>query len=216
VARAESESTVAMLPAVEVEPDPAAIHRSVPPVISRRATLQRGLPSVYHSPGWLARRGSSAGFALQFVGALEQVLDPPTGLLDNLASHLSPELAPPDLLDLIAAWLGLELDETWLVERRRALVRHAPELARRRGTRAGLELALRLIFPDHPFRVVDEGRVLLERAPDTPPDRQFVVYCDAPLPIAMQAEVARVIEQLKPVGVDYRLRVKQPKKPTAE
>ena len=212
----DTSSTVAMLPAVAVNPDTPAIHRDVPAVISRRRTLQNGLPTVYHSPGFMARRGASAQFALGFVAALEQVLDPPTALLDSLPAHLSPELAPADMLDLMAAWLGLEMDETWPLERRRALVRRAPELARRRGTRGGLELALSIIFPDYPLRVEDGGGVIADdKLPAQPPARAFVVYCDAPLPVAEQAEVARVIDQLKPVGVGYRLRVKQPRTPAA-
>jgi phage tail-like protein len=209
-------STVAMLPAVTVEAHTPAMHRTVPPVLSARASMQRGLPAVYHNPGWLARNGSSARFALRFLGALEQVLDPPTALLDNLPAHLEPELAPADVLELLAAWLGLELDETWPIEQRRALVRHAPELARRGGTQAGMELALRLIFPTLPLRVVDGGAVIAGDSPDKPPAREFAVYCDKAIPVTQQAEVARVIDQLKPVGVKYRLRVKQAAKLAAE
>jgi hypothetical protein len=36
----------------------------------------------------------------------------------------------------------------------------------------------------------------------------FVVYCDEPLDEDVLASVARVIEQVKPVHVRYRLRVK--------
>jgi phage tail-like protein len=215
MARVET-STVAMLPAVEVEEHTPAMYRTVPAVLSARTSLQRGLPAVYHSPGWLARNGSSARFALGFVGALERVLDPSAALLDNLPAHLQPELAPADVLELVAAWLGLELDETWPIEQRRLLVRHAPELARRRGTRAGMELALQLIFPKVPLRVVDSGTVIAGDVPDKPPPREFAVYCDKAIPLTQQAEIARVIEQLKPVGVKYRLRVKQPAKPASE
>src|SRR5436190_4746102 len=173
-----------MLPAVAVVPDTPAMHRTVPPVLSGRSGLRRGLPAVYHSPGWLARNGSSARFALDFVAALERVLDPPSALLDSLPAHLDPDLAPADVLELVAAWLGLELDETWPIEQRRALVRHAPELARRRGTRAGLQLALQLIFPGCPLRVVDAGGVV-DADGGPPPAREFAVYCDASIPVAL-------------------------------
>ena len=60
----------------------------------------------------------------------------------------------------------------------------APELMRRRGTKAGLELALALAFPGVPFRVEDAGAVrwsldLDGDWEDAPPS--FVVYCDIPL-----------------------------------
>ena len=62
-----------------------------------------------------------------------------------------------------------------------------------------------------PFRVADAGQVTwatdAATLPEAPPP-SFVVYCDAPLPLDRQAEVARLIEQVKPVHTSYRLRVK--------
>ncbi len=122
-------------------------------------------------------------------------------------------LAPQDLLEVIAGWLGVELDESWPEERRRELVRRAGPLSRLRGTRAGLELALSVAFPDLPLRIEDQGRVAFAADPsqleavDAP---SFVVYCDRPLEEDLLANVARVIERLKPVHVRYRLRVKAP------
>ena len=122
-----------------------------------------------------------------------------------------PDLGPRDLLDLFAAWLGIELDESWPEERRRELLRRAPELARRRGTRAGLELNLAIAFPDLPLRVEESGGVSFG---DQPAKRgkggrpEFVVYCDMPIDEARQAAVARVIDHARPVHVSYRLRVK--------
>ena len=85
------------------------------------------------------------------------------------------------MLDLLTEWLGLEHDEARSGEERRAIVRMAPELMRRRGTKAGLELALALAFPGVPFRVEDAGAVtwsldLEEEEKPAPPS--FVVYCD--------------------------------------
>ena len=40
----------------------------------------------------------------------------------------------------------------------------------------------------------------------------FVVYCDKPVDAELQASVARIIEQYKPVQATYRLRVKAAKK----
>ena len=175
-----------------------------PPVATLRGLYRDRLPGVYRQNG---------DFGLRFVSGLEGVLDPLVALLDSLPAHFDPDLAPQDLLEVIAGWLGVELDESWPEERRRELVRRAGPLSRLRGTRAGLELALSVAFPDLPLRIEDQGRVAFAADPsqleavDAP---SFVVYCDRPLEEDLLANVARVIERLKPVHVRYRLRVKAP------
>jgi phage tail-like protein len=180
-------------------------HRpDAPPVATLRRLYRDRLPGVYHQNG---------DFGLRFVGALEGALDPVVALLDSLPAHFDPDLAPQDLLELLAGWLGVELDESWPDERRRELVRRAGSLSRLRGTRAGLELVLSIVFPDLPLRVEDQGRVAYAADPSelqAVDAASFVVYCDRPLEEDVLANVARVIEKLKPVHVRYRLRVKAP------
>ena len=178
--------------------------KGTPPVASSRAYLRGGLPAVYQE----------GDFGMRFIGALETLLDPIVAVLDALPAHFSADHAPRDILDLLSAWVGIDLDESQTPAQHRAMVRQAAELGRRRGTRAGLELALSLGFPDVPLRVEDLGGV--RTAPpdggmDAPPP-SFIVYCDKPIPEETQAAVARCIEQSKPVHTTYRLRVKAAKK----
>ena len=179
--------------------------KETPPVASSRAYLRAALPAVYQD----------GDFGMRFIGALETLLDPIVAVLDALPAHFSPDHAPRDVLELLSAWLGIRLDESQTPAQRRAMVRHAAELGRRQGTRAGLELALSLAFPKLPLRVEDLGGVRT-----APPDEgidvpaaTFIVYCDKPIAEEVQAAVARCIEQYKPVHTTYRLRVKAPKKP---
>ncbi|MGN6378317.1 MAG: phage tail protein [Gaiellales bacterium] len=211
--------TVAAIAAAAPEAPPEPELRWSPPTASARGYLRAGLPSMYTDPDRVQpARGRGPAFGLALVGGLEEVLDPVVAVLDCLPSHLVPEMAPSAMVGLIARWLGLEVDESWPVERRRQLVRNAPELARRRGTRAGMELALRLIYPELPLRVVDNGAVVWAGDPAGrgKAKREFIVYCDAPLPTAEQAKVAHTIDRLKPVGVPYKLRVKQPPAPAED
>jgi phage tail-like protein len=183
--------------------EPGTHREDPPPVAVTRRVLRSELPAVYQEND----------FGLRFVGGLEGVLDPVLALLDSLPAHIDPDLAPQDLLDLLAGWLGVEVDEAWPEKRRRELVRLAGELARLRGTQAGLELALRVSFPDVPLRIEDSGSVSYAADPAGLPKAkkpQFDVYCDQPLEEKELARVAATIEQLKPVHVDYRLRVKTP------
>jgi phage tail-like protein len=183
-------------------PTPAGSGAS-PGVVSTRATLRQGLPGVYYEND----------LSMRFVGAFESVLDPIGAVLDALPAHFSPDHAPRPILDLMSAWLGVEIDESQELEARRESVRMAAELGRRRGTVRGLELALRLSFPGIPMRVKDEGGVRwsLDANPAPAEPARFVVYVDTPIPDDRQAAIARCIERQKPIETTYRLRVKTQK-----
>jgi phage tail-like protein len=182
--------------------------RETPAVASSRAYLRGGLPAVYQE----------GDFGMRFIGALETLLDPIVAVLDALPAHFSADHAPRDILDLLSSWLGVELNESQTPAQRREMVRQAAELSRRRGTRAGIELALQLAFPQLPLRVEDLGGVHT-----TPPEEGaevpapgFIVYCDKTIAEETQAAVARCIEQTKPVHTTFRLRVRAPKRPEGE
>jgi phage tail-like protein len=178
--------------------------KETPPVASTRAYLRNGLPSLYQD----------GDFGMRFVGALEELLDPIVAVLDALPAHFDPNHAPSDVLELLAAWLGVDLDEAQELRHQREMVRRSAELGRRRGTVKGLELALALHFPGVPLRVEDNGGVHWagNPAPAEAAAQSFIVYCDKPVDEPAQAAIARCIEQYKPVHTTYRLRVKAAKK----
>ena len=149
------------------------------------------------------------------------MLDPIIAIIDSLHAHIDPDLAPRDMLEVVAFWLGLESDEAWTDEQMREVVRNGAELARRRGTRKGLELQLAITFPDLPLRVEETGGVTWASETAKLPaaaasGASFVVYCDKPISEVEAAALARAIEYMKPVHVHYRLRVKAPKKSEQE
>jgi phage tail-like protein len=183
----------------------------VPPAASNRSYLRGHLPAIYQE----------GDFGLRFIGALESVLDPIIGILDSLYAHIDPDLAPRDMLEVVAFWLGLHTDEGWPDEQMREVVRSGAELSRLRGTRKGLELQLAITFPDLPLRVEETGGVVWAAETAKLPaagtsDASFVVYCDKPISEAEAAGLARAIEYMKPVHVHYRLRVKAPRKSEQE
>lgn len=176
-----------------------------PPIASARALLRDPLPEVYRD----------GGFGMRFLEGLETVLDPVIGTLDALPAYFDPDLAPRDVLDLMAAWLGLTVNESWANERVRDALRLAGRLGQLRGTKQGIELVLRISFPDLPLRVEDSGKVTWSSdsdAPSAPATNAFVVYCDQTIDEAKQSEIARVIERAKPLHVNFRLRVRAPRK----
>ena len=111
--------------------------KETPPVASTRAYLRNGLPALYQD----------GDFGMRFVGALEELLDPIVAVLDGLPYHFDPNLAPPDILELLAAWLGVDLDE---IAGHQAPARDGPAVGGARPQArhgGGMELALEAPLP---------------------------------------------------------------------
>jgi phage tail-like protein len=104
---------------------------------SSRAAVQ-ALISPHPLGGYLPALYHEDAFAQSLTAGLDDVLAPVFSSLDNLESYLDPALAPEDFLDWLGGWVGLVVDETWPLERRRAFISRAHELYRVRGTAKGL------------------------------------------------------------------------------
>lgn len=102
--------------------------------------------------------------AMRFTAACDEVLAPVFLTLDNLPAHLDPTFAPVDLLEWLAGWVGLVVDETWPEERLRSLVAGAIGLHRRRGTLAGLQALLDAVL-DVDTEVSDNGGAVASPLP---------------------------------------------------
>ncbi|MCC7366403.1 MAG: hypothetical protein IT303_18750 [Dehalococcoidia bacterium] len=113
---------------------PAFIPPPPPGVPAYRSTYLDYLPGVYSDNEFLAR----------FLLIFETILSPISRTVDNIPHLFDPDLTPRDLLPWLASWLGLVMDERWPEERRRDLVGLASDLFRWRGTRRGMQLAIRL------------------------------------------------------------------------
>lgn len=176
-----------------------AAERDVPEVASARRYLRDALPSIYRTPD---------SFAMRLLYALERVLDPRVAILDSLWAYLDPRLAPDAMVEEMARWLGLELGGAPAGGPRRELLTHAGELARRRGTRAGLQRVLQTAFPHLRLRVEDHGAVIVDTAQDAPTIARspgVVVHCPVPLSPSERAAVEGTIERELPLHVEGRL-----------
>ncbi len=152
---------------------------------------------------------------MRFIGALETLLDPIVAVLDALPAHFDPDFAPRDVLDLMAAWLGVDLDESQELKHQREMVRRSAELGRQRGTVKRARAGARALLP---------GRAAARRGPGWG-------HVDARSGQGGQGSAAAVVRRLlrqaggreraggdrpliekwKPVHTTYRLRVKAPK-----
>lgn len=204
--------------------------RSAPPSASARAYLRNGLPAVYRETWESMGDGESGGsgdglespFAMRFLKALEEVLDPIVTMLDCLPAHLDPKLAPAEALHLMALWLGLPFEEHLPRERQQKLVENALEISRSRGTAKGLQLLLELMFGDPDrihepvFVVKDGGYCTVGSAPPPggvrrPEPGTFVVHWTRPIDDDQLQAVKRLVAREKPVNV---LCVYQPPEPS--
>ena len=102
------------------------------------------------------------------TGVFDDALAPVLSTIDNVPAYLDPALAPDDFLDWLAGWVGILPDETWPVERRRALVALAVQLYRKRGTAAGLAMHVRLLGAAD-VDVSDSGGAIWSKKPGAKP-----------------------------------------------
>jgi phage tail-like protein len=223
---------------------------------SARAYLRNGVPAVYRETWGMAEieaahprpatadddfdafdvqdanyiheAESGVPFAMQFLKALEEVLDPIVTLLDCLPAHMDTKLAPLNVLDTMTDWLGLPFEEHLpgeddgdglseqvrhdrLKQRQRRLVDNALQISRHRGTKRGLERLLELMFgePDQVFKVIDGGYCALDSAPPADPNRPepgtFVVQWTKPLDPHVAEAVDHLVKREKPVNARCRL-----------
>ncbi len=176
--------------------------------------LRARLPAA--QPAERSTRTATSGCASS--SALETLLDPIVGTLDVLDSYFHPTLAPRDVLDLLAAWLGLRVDESWPDERLREALGREGELSRRRGTAAGPRRSRSSIaFPDIPLRVEDGGGVTWSTDPSAPDEGAPAELCGLLRHADPREDPARdrARDRGDQAGArDLPLRVKAAKRPT--
>ena len=103
--------------------------KDAPSTVSAREHLRKGVPDIYRRD-FNARNDQPPPFAIRFLHALEEVLDPIVATLDSLPAHLDVDLAPEHALAGLATWLGVDDVEALPAKQRREAVRRAGELAR--------------------------------------------------------------------------------------
>ena len=103
-------------------------------------------------------------FTMRFVGGFDEVLASTLVTLDCLIDYFDPALTPTDFLVWLASWVGIEIDESWATERRRAAVATAVEMYRMRGTISGLRANLEVLSGGQ-VEITDSGGVRYSTSP---------------------------------------------------
>ena len=114
-----------------------------------RSTYLRYLPAVYQEDE------TSRDFLERFLSLFETFFAELEGRIAHIARYFDVDssLATGDFLRWLASWLAVSVDKGWSEERLRALVRAAPEVYKKRGTRAGLEEMIEIFTGERPLIV---------------------------------------------------------------
>ena len=150
-------------------------------------------------------------FAQSFVGALDTVLAPIIGTLDNLDSYLDPYLTPDDFLVWLATWVGVTVDDSWTAERRREAVARAVELYRLRGTATGLAEQIE-IHTGGRVEIIENGGTAWSIDPggELPgsPKPQVVVRVHVDDPKSVDGgRIEALVAAAKPAHVEHRVEI---------
>lgn len=115
-------------------------------------TLMADLPAIYRKE---ERRPES--FLRALVGVLETTTQGIDARIGSLGGRVHPSTAEESWLNFIARWLGVPWDDALTLPQKRAIVTRGSDLAKHRGTRAGVEVLLDCLIPGSPrrFRVSD-------------------------------------------------------------
>jgi len=115
-------------------------------------TLMEDLPAIYRQD-----EERPNNFLRALVGVLETTTQGLDARIASMGSQIHPATAQEPWLDFIARWLGVPWDDGLNLEQKQAIVRRGAELAKGRGTRAGLEALLESLIQGKPrrFRVTD-------------------------------------------------------------
>jgi phage tail-like protein len=131
--------------------------RGLVPELESPAPIGPMLPAVYQEDE----------FAMRFVGGFDDVIAPVLLTLDCLIDYFDPALTPTDFLEWLAGWVGIEVDEAWETDRRRAAVATAVEMYRMRGTISGLRANLEVLSGGQ-VEITDSGGVAWSTSPMGP------------------------------------------------
>lgn len=143
----------------------------------------------------------------------DDILAPVISTLDNLEAYFDPALTPDDFLEWLTGWVGILPDETWPIERRRALVALAVQLYRKRGTAAGLAMHVRLLGAGD-VEVADSGGAVWSRTPGraAPGDasRSLTVHVTPPKKGQVDAvKVDQLVALAKPAHIVHRVTIRE-------
>lgn len=181
--------------------------RGYVPGLTSPHPLGERLPAMYLDDSLVQR----------MTNAFDEVLAPIFSSLDNLDAYVDPDLAPEDFLLWLGDWVGLALDDSWPVERRREVLAAASGLYRVRGTARGLAAYLQ-ILTGVPVEIEETGGTAYSTGSDVEPpgSPNFAMVVRLHVADVEQVDMTRLealVTTAKPAHVVHRIEVVAPPAP---
>jgi len=163
----------------------------------------RYLPAIYWEDQFIGR----------FLRIFEDVLTPVQQTVNALPQHFDPSLTSLPMLDFLSSWVGAGYDQELPETVQRRLVKASLYLHSRRGTKAGLRLALELACGHRPYiteyspgLVLGQDAVMgLNTSLEGGTPLRFHVVFDCPAAAVDQPLAHAIIRRYKPAHASYTL-----------
>lgn len=126
----------------------------------------------------------------QFCAALDDVLTPVVLTLDCLPAYFDPLTTPEDMVEWLADWMGVTLDQRQSMSQQRHLLRKTAKLLRWRGTVRGLRDAVAFATGIEP-EIIESGGTEWSERPGT----------DLPGSVGNEVTVRLRVAELRSVNV---------------
>ncbi|HEX8144698.1 MAG TPA: phage tail protein [Pyrinomonadaceae bacterium] len=184
-----------------------------------RVSYLRYLPAVYQEDE------RSRDFLERFLSVFETFFGALERQIDSIARIFDPQTArgADQFLHWIGSWLAIAVDKNWSDEQLRRLVKHAPELYKRRGTRAGIEEIIEIYTGERPLVVEQFQLECAEVDPTAPEAKVFhdlfepdpYCFCVLLKPFQLKTEddrraIGRILKADKPAHTCAGLLTLQP------
>lgn len=159
-------------------------------------------------------------FAQQLCAAFDDVLAPIFAILDCFPAYLDAGTAPEDMLDWLAGWIGLTLDNQGGATRKRASIAIGAAVLPLRGTARSIREAVRTAF-NVETEIIESGATSWSTNPDSAPageevpDLLVVIVTDEPDSIDRR-RLDEVIRAAKPAHVPHRIEIVPPQSDAPE
>jgi phage tail-like protein len=169
---------------------------------------------------FLPRNAAADPFLGRFLLIFEGLLNPIEKIVDNRPHYLDPAITPAGLLEWLASWLAVPLDDRIPDADRRALVEQAVELYRWKGTRRALKTELKLRTGQQALIVENFDGLRLGQDAAMGLNTQLGRHCEGTFVVTLPSRNGatgddlprfdELVDTIKPAGCGHVVRVVRP------